>query len=200
MGDRLIPAHVHGTHAGYGLYRCRCLKCVEFSASYRDQFRYGVPAGYRKSQALAQGGVCPLCEGVMENVVIDQSKISQQVRGVICARCKTGLSKFQDDPILLKRAISYLNGGTPPRITPGQIDAPRLERKAKSRPSGKSKRQGKWDNPDGTRMQCCVGECEIPVHTQGMCKYHYNHFYYMSTSGQGRRRNEKYNLGDLESP
>lgn len=55
----------------------------------------------------------------------------------------------------------------------------------------------KWNRPDGTRMTCLVGECEEPILTQGMCKTHYNHFYYMSTSGQGRRRNNKIDLGGV---
>lgn len=52
----------------------------------------------------------------------------------------------------------------------------------------------KWTNPDGTRMTCRVDDCETDVLTQGMCKYHYNHFYYMATDGAGRRRNRKIDL------
>lgn len=55
----------------------------------------------------------------------------------------------------------------------------------------------KWNAPDGTRMPCQVGECEEPILTQGMCKTHYNHFYYMSTSGQGRRKNNKIDMGGV---
>lgn len=51
----------------------------------------------------------------------------------------------------------------------------------------------KWTNPDGTRMLCQVGDCEDPILTQGMCRYHYNHFYYLTTNGVGRRRNKKRN-------
>lgn len=55
----------------------------------------------------------------------------------------------------------------------------------------------KWINPDGTRMTCRVDACETDVLTQGMCKYHYNHFYYMATDGAGRRRNRKIDLGGV---
>lgn len=46
-------------------------------------------------------------------------------------------------------------------------------------------------------MACTVGECGEPILTQGMCKTHYNHFYYMATSGQGRRKNNKIDLGGV---
>lgn len=46
----------------------------------------------------------------------------------------------------------------------------------------------KWFNPDGSRMTCTVGDCGEEIRNSGMCKKHYQHFYYMSTNGIGRKR------------
>lgn len=58
----------------------------------------------------------------------------------------------------------------------------------------------KWNLPDGTRMVCRIEYCDEPAHTQGMCRIHYNHFYYMSTNGQGRRRNKRIDMEKVYGP
>lgn len=47
-----------------------------------------------------------------------------------------------------------------------------------------NRRPGRWDNPDGSRMECFKPECTDPVETQGLCRRHYQHFHYESTRGR----------------
>lgn len=50
----------------------------------------------------------------------------------------------------------------------------------------------RWDNEDGTRMDCFKEGCVKPVATQGLCSQHYQHFHYMTNKGSDKpRRNRK---------
>lgn len=50
----------------------------------------------------------------------------------------------------------------------------------------------RWNNPDGTRMECFKEGCSKPVDTQGLCQHHYQNFHYMTTRGANKpRRNRK---------
>lgn len=54
------------------------------------------------------------------------------------------------------------------------------------------RRKGRWDNSDGTRMECFKPECSRPVATQGLCTHHYQNFHYLTTKGAEKsRRNRK---------
>lgn len=51
---------------------------------------------------------------------------------------------------------------------------------------------GRWNNLDGSRMECFKPGCSKPVETQGLCKQHYGNFHYMTTRGLEKgRRNRK---------
>ena len=61
----------------------------------------------------AQDGKCLICACVLRNDNAYQSHMDHchecnTVRGVLCNKCNTGLGKFDDNPILLARAIVYL--------------------------------------------------------------------------------------------
>lgn len=43
-------------------------------------------------------------------LVIDHCHVTGKVRGLLCNGCNTALGAFQDDPKVLRRAISYLKG------------------------------------------------------------------------------------------
>ena len=53
-------------------------------------------------------------------------------------------------------------------------------------------KKGRWDNEDGSRMDCFKPGCTKPVETQGLCKQHYSNFHYLTTKGAVKsRRNRK---------
>lgn len=61
-----------------------------------------------------QGGGCAICGttepgGQGNRLHVDHDHTSGQVRGLLCSNCNRGLGHFQDDPELLRKAISYLN-------------------------------------------------------------------------------------------
>lgn len=60
-----------------------------------------------------QGGCCAIC-GIHESLAgikklaIDHCHTEGHVRGLLCARCNTGLGQFRDSKDLLAKAIEYL--------------------------------------------------------------------------------------------
>ncbi len=63
-----------------------------------------------------QNKLCALClkpetrvlRGTLCSLAIDHCHDSQVVRGLLCARCNTGLGQFKDDVEVLTRAIKYI--------------------------------------------------------------------------------------------
>jgi hypothetical protein len=65
-----------------------------------------------------QGGVCKICKnpetlkhhktGTIPLLAIDHCHKTNTVRGILCAKCNTGIGSFRDDINLLKSAIFYL--------------------------------------------------------------------------------------------
>jgi hypothetical protein len=62
-----------------------------------------------------QGGGCAICgtdkcqTGRLLN--IDHDHANGEVRGILCGHCNKALGLFQDNPSLLRKAASYLEGG-----------------------------------------------------------------------------------------
>ena len=54
-----------------------------------------------------QGGLCLICREKPAKHV-DHDHATGKVRGILCFSCNRGLGKFEDDPSLLERAITYL--------------------------------------------------------------------------------------------
>lgn len=56
--------------------------------------------------------LCKLCQEPFKtdkrSRQIDHCHKTGKVRGVLCYACNTGLGKFRDDPVLLRRAILYI--------------------------------------------------------------------------------------------
>jgi hypothetical protein len=58
-----------------------------------------------------QGGGCAICAGKPPSgsvLCVDHDHATGEIRGLLCGPCNIGLARFKDDPVLLKRAVSYL--------------------------------------------------------------------------------------------
>jgi hypothetical protein len=55
-----------------------------------------------------QANQCKICKLHMEAPNVDHDHVTGQVRGLLCTHCNKGLGCFQDNPHLLKNALTYL--------------------------------------------------------------------------------------------
>ena len=80
-------------------YQVHCVSC-----SLKKN--YGVDAG---ALLECQGGKCAICDRVLnKKFYVDHNHGSGVVRGILCLKCNTAIGFLNDDPNLLRVAISYL--------------------------------------------------------------------------------------------
>lgn len=70
-------------------------------------WKYGITLDQYAAMLEAQNGLCALCEQ-REPKHIDHCHETGRVRGLLCPSCNTALGKFDDNPALLRKAMSYL--------------------------------------------------------------------------------------------
>ena len=66
-----------------------------------------------------QGGRCASCRefetakgntGRVRLLAVDHDHETGEVRGLLCSLCNTGVGSLGDDPVLLRKAVDYLEG------------------------------------------------------------------------------------------
>jgi hypothetical protein len=83
-------------------YRKHCCKqCYNILKSQSSQLH----KKYKRPKWI----ICPICRKECEKPVLDHDHETAEFRGWICNDCNNALGKFDDDPFVLKRAITYLN-------------------------------------------------------------------------------------------
>jgi hypothetical protein len=70
--------------------------------------RYGIGDAEVAAMIEAQGGVCAICEGPLDNPHVDHDHATGKVRGILCFNCNAGLGKFRDDVDVMAAAVEYL--------------------------------------------------------------------------------------------
>ncbi len=120
-----IPTcHPDRRHKGHGL--CHpCYKKWRYPAdgsAYRRRAtawytnvgrlrKYGIGQGEIQELFDMQGGVCAICghsEKIDRALHVDHDHATNEVRGLLCNACNTGLGLFRDSPALLEAAMDYL--------------------------------------------------------------------------------------------
>uniref|UniRef100_UPI00403FE523 endonuclease VII domain-containing protein n=1 Tax=Streptomyces sp. SS7 TaxID=3108485 RepID=UPI00403FE523 len=77
---------------------------------------YGITAREYEAMLERQGGRCAICaipsESSKRRLAVDHCHRTGRVRGLLCGLCNTAIGKLKDDPVLLLKAVSYLERGT----------------------------------------------------------------------------------------
>lgn len=70
---------------------------------------YGLFQHEYEEMFMEQDGCCAICEEPFDRTPhIDHDHETDEVRGLLCTGCNTGLGKFMDSPSLLVAAVRYL--------------------------------------------------------------------------------------------
>ena len=98
---------------------------VEYRREYNKHWReYMNQESSRKSRWRQQGidpdaawdlwvnspHECAVC-GKTSRLQVDHDHSTGKIRGILCPTCNRGLGMFYDDPVLLEKALVYLNSG-----------------------------------------------------------------------------------------
>jgi hypothetical protein len=92
------------------------------SKGHQLKYKFGITLEEYNLMVESQGGVCAICGGknftrhkgthnnkaVAVSLAVDHDHKTGQIRGLLCNACNTSLGKFKDDPVLLRKAIKYL--------------------------------------------------------------------------------------------
>ncbi|MFP5317536.1 MAG: endonuclease VII domain-containing protein [Acidimicrobiia bacterium] len=72
---------------------------------------YGLTIEQYEAMLLAQGGGCGICRRTPRpdiSLHVDHDHASGAIRGILCFKCNNALGDFEDDPVLLRRALAYV--------------------------------------------------------------------------------------------
>ena len=70
---------------------------------------YGMSLEDKVTLAARQNFQCAICLEV-KPLCVDHDHLTGVIRGLLCSVCNLSLGGFQDNPVYLTRAISYLKG------------------------------------------------------------------------------------------
>lgn len=108
-----------------------CMRKARTSDEYKDAYRKYISERIRKAPGVLredydrllaeQLGVCKICgepptgdsNQRRVHLCVDHDHVTDEVRGLLCDWCNTGLARFRDDPKLLLSAIRYINSENP---------------------------------------------------------------------------------------
>lgn len=71
---------------------------------------YGITIEDYDRILASQGGVCAICKGgtSKNHFAVDHNHKNGNIRGLLCARCNSGLARFMDNIRNLRRAVAYM--------------------------------------------------------------------------------------------
>lgn len=101
--------------------------------TYHLKRRYGITAEEADAMLEAQGGLCAICRAAPA-VHVDHDHSSGIVRALLCFNCNGGLGQFRDDPVVLQRAVFYLQHHAQEQAIARLVEASAAEADAASRP------------------------------------------------------------------
>ena len=90
-----------------------CKACRRVHSVHSRYAKYGITEDRYLELREQQRDLCGICatpfgEGIPH---IDHCHVTQEVRGLLCSRCNTGLGQFLDNPEILRQAIDYVTQG-----------------------------------------------------------------------------------------
>lgn len=92
-----------------------CIPCKKAEHKAAHQARgsarrnkLGVSEAKYQHNYKKRGGKCDICRLVYPFLCIDHDHRTGKVRGMLCKSCNAGLGQFQDNVVVMRRAVKYL--------------------------------------------------------------------------------------------
>ena len=73
--------------------------------------KYGINLSEFSIMLIKQNTKCKICENIFENkrdICVDHCHTSNKVRGLLCRKCNCALGLFNDNIMILRKAIEYI--------------------------------------------------------------------------------------------
>lgn len=112
--SRAYSREYHKTHKPKPRSSSSRAKVKPYMREFHLRKKYGITEdGYNRILEM-QGGCCAICgtddpHGRNHNRFhVDHCHKTNLVRGLLCSRCNLGLGSFQDNILLMKKAITYI--------------------------------------------------------------------------------------------
>jgi hypothetical protein len=106
--------------------------CHQHYIKQRKWQAYGVDSARYQEMLREQGGVCAICSqrekttgyasGKIKDLAVDHDHVTGAIRALLCSACNTAIGLFNDDPLLLDKAKSYLLRHGCSETAPGQTN------------------------------------------------------------------------------
>lgn len=86
-------------------------KAAQRNGHYKRKF--GITLQDFNEMNERQGGLCAICRRLpgKRSLHVDHDHITGEVRGLLCYNCNRALGDLREDPVLIRAAIRYLEGG-----------------------------------------------------------------------------------------
>lgn len=84
------------------------LAYAQKNPGHKRKSRYGIDQQTFDAMVEEQKNRCAVCETEMGKPHVDHDHKSLKVRGLLCNHCNLGLGHFFDNPLLLAKALQYL--------------------------------------------------------------------------------------------
>lgn len=83
----------------------------QYHRTHKYKTQFDLTVGEYEELLAQQDGKCAICQTApgKKMLAVDHDHNTGRVRALLCTACNTGLGLFKDDPVLLARAISYLD-------------------------------------------------------------------------------------------
>lgn len=82
--------------------------CKECSNKHRTELRYGHTTEYIDNLYKKQKGCCACCGEKYDKLAIDHDHITDEIRGLLCYKCNTGIGQLGDNITGLLKGLKYL--------------------------------------------------------------------------------------------
>ena len=76
---------------------------------HKLQYEYGLTLDQYRELVNKYGARCPVCtKQPPDRLVVDHDHKTGQVRGLLCSECNLALGKLKDDPMAIRRLMTYV--------------------------------------------------------------------------------------------